>query len=68
MFSVPYATKVKIEVFDITGRKVAELIDENKSAGRHEVDFSARNLGSGIYFYQLSYAGHRLSRKMLVLK
>ena len=67
-FSVPFKTKVRIDVYDIVGRRVAELLDEEKPAGKYEVDFVARNLSSGIYIYQLSYSDRTLCRKMLLIK
>ena len=49
-FSLPYKSKVLLEVFDVLGRKVAELINEEKSAGTYEVNFDAKNLSSGILY------------------
>ena len=67
-FSVPYKMKVRINVYDIMGRKIAELINEKKSAGTYEVNFAAKNLSSGVYIYQLTYSNRILSRKMMLLK
>ena len=68
VFTVPYQTKVRIDVYDVMGRKVAELINEEKPAGRYEVDFVAKNLSSGVYIYQLSHSDRVLSGKMLLIK
>ena len=67
-FSLPYQTKVRINVYDIMGRKVAELINEKKSAGTYEVNFEAKDLSSGVYIYQLEYPGQVISKKMLLIK
>jgi len=67
-FSLPYQTKVRINVYDILGRKVAELINGEKSAGTYEVNFEAENLSSGVYIYQLEYPGQVISKKMLLMK
>ena len=67
-FSVPFRAKVRLDVYDILGRRVAELINEEKPAGRYEVDFVANNLSSGVYIYQLSYSNRILSKKMLLLQ
>ena len=67
-FSVPYKMKVRINVYDIMGRKIAELINEKKSAGTYEVNFAAKNLSSGVYIYQLEYSGKVISKKMLLIK
>jgi len=67
-FSIPFRTNVKIDVYDIMGRKVDELLNEEKPAGRYEVNFIAKNLSSGVYIYQLTYVNNILSRKMMLLK
>ena len=67
-YSLPYQTKVRINVYDLLGRKVAELINEEKSAGTYEVNFEAKNLSGGVYIYQLEYSGQVISKKMLLIK
>lgn len=60
---------VQLEVFDITGRKVAVLVDGvMKTAGNHQVIFDAAALASGMYFYQLKTAGQTLTQKMMLVK
>ncbi|MCP9290487.1 T9SS type A sorting domain-containing protein [Gracilimonas sediminicola] len=60
---------VQLEVFDVTGRKVAVLVNgERKAAGSHQVTFEAGNLASGVYFYRLETAGQTLTQKMLLVK
>jgi hypothetical protein len=44
---------VQLKVFDVMGREVATLVNENKPAGTYEVTWNAANLPSGVYFYQL---------------
>ena len=44
---------VKLKVFDLLGREITTLVDEEKPAGTYEVKFNANNLSSGIYFYTL---------------
>ena len=67
-YSIPYRANVKIGVYDILGREVAELVNDEKSMGKHLVRFDAGNLSSGVYIYQLRYSGQLLSRKMLLIK
>jgi len=67
-FSIPVKTKVKLEIFDILGRKISTLADGEESAGSHSVDFNAYNLSSGVYIYKLSSPNKILSRKMILLK
>ena len=67
---------VSIKVFDVLGKEVATLVNEEKSPGNYEVEFNASSLVSGIYFYQLkavdpeSSSGQSFvdTRKMILLK
>jgi photosystem II stability/assembly factor-like uncharacterized protein len=60
---------VRMEVFDVTGRKVAVLVDgKQKSAGQHRVTFNGSGLSSGVYFYRLEAGGQTLTQKMMLVK
>jgi len=48
--------------------EVATLVNEEKLAGRYEVEFNASNYSSGVYFYRLKSAGKDMTRKMILLK
>jgi hypothetical protein len=65
-YSVPYQSKVTIKVYNILGKEVATLLDENKAAGNYSIAFNAGQLSSGVYFYQLT-SGNFISTKKLVL-
>lgn len=52
-FGLDVDSKVKLEVFDILGRKVSTLVNENMTAGTYNINFQAQNLASGVYFYRL---------------
>ena len=67
-FSLPEAADVRLEVFDVTGRRVALLLNEHKPAGRHDVTFDAGDLSSGVYLYRIQAGGHIETRKMLFMK
>jgi len=75
-FTVPYAETqdraslqhVLLKVYDITGREIATLVNEEKSPGKYSVKFDAGNLTSGIYFYRLQSGTTQFIRKMIVLK
>ncbi len=58
----------KLEIFDINGKEVATLVDENQNAGRYSVKFDGSNLSSGIYFYKLSAGNYNETKRMLLLK
>jgi len=68
-FGVPSSGKVTLEVFDVLGRKVATLLNqENKIAGRHTVNFDARNLSSGMYIYRLKAGNSVITKKLTLIK
>ncbi len=68
LFEVPGSGVVTLEVFNLVGQKVAELVNEQKPAGRYEVSFDASALSSGVYVYRLSTGGQQLTRKMTLIK
>lgn len=67
-FVVPYSAFVSLKVYGVIGNEVATLVNELKSAGNYDVEFSADNLPSGIYIYQLVTGGFIQSKKMTLLK
>lgn len=67
-FALTEPVHVKLIVYDMLGREVAKLADENMEAGYHSVTWNATNVSSGIYFYQLSASGFVQVRRMIVMK
>ncbi|RMH63018.1 MAG: T9SS C-terminal target domain-containing protein [Calditrichaeota bacterium] len=67
-FYLPATAHVRLDVFSLTGKKVAGLIDEALTAGAHDVTFHAGNLPSGVYIYRLSAAGRTLTGKMSLIR
>lgn len=67
-FDIAKAGLVKLSVYDITGKKVADLVNENLNAGKHTVDFNASNLASGVYFYRIETPDFTSIRKMMLIK
>lgn len=62
-------TNVKLIVYDIQGKQITELVDQEQKAGIYEVDFNGSNYSSGIYFYSLSADGTVIdTRKMILIK
>ncbi|MBZ0198868.1 MAG: T9SS type A sorting domain-containing protein [Ignavibacteriaceae bacterium] len=59
---------VNISVYDILGRKVKELVNEEKPAGRYELKFDGSNLSSGVYFYSIKAGKHGKTNKFILLK
>jgi hypothetical protein len=67
-YYVPARGHVRLEIFDVQGRRVATLVDEVREAGRHETTWNADSMSSGIYFCRLEAAGFVETRKMLLLR
>lgn len=67
-FSLPEAAHVTIRLFDIRGREVMTLVDEERAGGDHEVVLDASRLTSGVYFYRLSAGPYLESRKLVIAR
>lgn len=67
-FELDKPSKIKLIIFDALGRTVSVIIDEQKSAGTHQVTFDASNLSSGIYFYQLQSEDFVQTKKLILMK
>ena len=73
-YSIPKATFVTLKIFNILGKEVATLVNEEKPAGNYQIEFNEKQnvnnekLSSGIYFYKM-YAGDYIqAKKMIYLK
>jgi len=60
--------KVKVQIFDISGRLVVKLIDGEVDRGLHKLEFNAKKLASGIYFCQTEAPDYINVEKMLLIK
>lgn len=67
-FEMPVSGIVTLAVYDLLGRQVALLANENYSAGTHNIAFDASELASGVYMYRLNVAGQTFTRKMTLVK
>ena len=67
-YQLPENGFVTIKVYDVLGKEVATLVDENKSAGYYNVNFDASKLTSGVYIYTINANGFAQSKKMLLMK
>ncbi len=72
-FDLPRESRVDLAVYDITGRKVATLVNDVLDPGRHTIiwlgrDDAGRQAASGVYFYRLKSGDEVLSRKMILVK
>jgi hypothetical protein len=67
-YQLPVSSEVRLEVYDMLGRNVATLVNEQVSAGRHTVNFDASNLSSGVYLYRLQAGAQIMTKKLTILK
>ena len=67
-YQLPVESLVELVVYDITGRKVARLVDGSLDAGEYEVVFDASHLATGIYIYLLRTDYSQISGKMIYIK
>ena len=69
-FALPESQQVSLEVYDLLGRRVAQLLrNEVRSAGSHSVNFDAASLSSGVYIYQLrAEGGATITKKLTLIK
>lgn len=58
----------KLKIYDLLGNEVTTLVNEEKPAGRYEVEFDASLLSSGVYFYQIKAGKYLETKKMILLK
>lgn len=67
-YALPTAGRVSLVIYDIRGRKVAQLIDENQPAGLYKSVWHAGSVASGIYFAQLRAEGFIKTQKIILMK
>ena len=57
-----------VKVFDVLGREVATLVNEQLQPGTYEVDFDGSKFASGVYYYKLIAGNYNETRKMVLIK
>jgi hypothetical protein len=72
-FDLPEPSQVRLDIFDVNGRRVASIINEVLNAGRHEIDWRARDdsnreLSSGLYLARLRSEGVVLTTRLILLR
>jgi len=67
-YQIPVKGFVSIRVYDILGREVQTLVNEEKSPGKYEVSLDASSLTSGVYFYKIKSENYSDVKKMLLVK
>lgn len=67
-FNLEKSGFVTLNVYDVLGNLVNNLVNGYKSAGSYSIHFQANNLPSGIYFYRIKTGGNEITRKMILMK
>jgi ligand-binding sensor domain-containing protein len=71
-YTIPVGTRrgvfVQLKVYNILGKEIATLVNEEKSAGSYSVNFNGSNLPSGVYIYRIQAGSFTQSRKLVLLK
>ncbi len=67
-YTLPKTEKVKIAVFNMLGQKIETLINEEKPAGSYTIEFTAKNLPSGVYLYMIKAGEYQETKKMILLR
>ena len=66
-YALPTAQHVRLEVFDVAGRRVSTLVDKPQPAGRYELVYRAPGLRSGVYFYRFEAGAFlRVGRRVVL--
>ncbi len=67
-FNIAKESLVQLKIYDLLGKEMKTLIDATMSAGNHDVYFEAKDLSSGVYFYQIKAGNFTQSKKMILIK
>jgi len=67
-YSLEETGSITLKVYDILGKEVAVLVNENQDAGNYSVKFNAFHLPSGIYFYKITSSNYTATKKLILLK
>lgn len=67
-YSLPQNGHTTLKIFDILGRNVSTLVNQQQTMGTYSIEFDRTNLPSGIYFYQLKINDYSQIKKMILLK
>mgnify|MGYP002623382457 FL=1 len=67
-FDLPKQSFVTIKLYDITGREVSRLVNQEYNAGSYTVDYNGASLSSGIYFYRIEAGDFVSTKRMMLIK
>ncbi len=67
-YEIPYSGIVTVKIYDVLGKDIATLVNEEKPAGSYSLTFDGSRLSGGVYFYQLKAGSLVMNRKMILLR
>jgi hypothetical protein len=67
-YSIPKDANVSLKIFDVLGKEVATLVNDQKSAGTYIINWNASNFSSGLYFYRVTAGDFTDTKKMFLVK
>jgi hypothetical protein len=67
-FAIAKAGNVSLAVYNVVGQKVAELVNEQRAAGKYQITWNANDIASGVYFYRLEVGDYSKTMKMMLLR
>ncbi len=67
-YQIPEQAEVRLTVYDVLGREVAVLVNEEQTAGSHTVEFDGSSLSSGAYIYRLEAGSTTITKQMMLVK
>ena len=67
-FTLPKPEDVKISIYNMLGQRIMIVLDKPLQTGQHQVEFTAPNLASGVYFYRIEAGEYRAVKRMVLLK
>lgn len=67
-YSIPKSSLVTLKIYDVLGREIETLVNENKPTGNYSVQFNAAKLTSGVYFYKMQAGDFAQTKKLVLLK
>jgi len=67
-FRIPTAEVVLVTLYDVNGREITTLLNQNLASGEHRLTFDAESLSSGVYVYRLQAGSYKATKKMMLLR
>ena len=67
-FAIPQSSFVTLKVYNILGKEIATLVNEQKESGIYDVNFDASDLASGVYVYKIQAGNFSATKKLMLMK